>query len=320
MVRLAKLAIVGVVLAGGGYAFGPALSERMDDAIAIVWPGEHPDSAAIAAPSVTPPGSPALVNAPKLVRGPEITRERQPSLVTVRSDAPLLRSSQSAALERSSDRYERARLIQRELARVGCYGGDPDGDWGPGSKRAMQTFLDRVNATLPTDEPDGVLLALLQGQKGAVCTDACRAGEAIGTNGRCIPTALVAQRAPVRSPTVPQQTTAAHVVVAPTAAPAPQPVAKGGWRAEVAVAESYRPQPAPPGLPPLAGPVPAGRMALGVGTPPSANDLAPASPGFAPPAPVPATRTVAPAPAPKPKAKSQPTWARNVFPQIYFDR
>jgi peptidoglycan hydrolase-like protein with peptidoglycan-binding domain len=59
--------------------------------------------------------------------------------------------------------------VQRELARLGCYGGEIDGDWGPASKRAMAAFLARANAALPIDRPDDVLLALLRNYKGASC-------------------------------------------------------------------------------------------------------------------------------------------------------
>jgi hypothetical protein len=72
-------------------------------------------------------------------------------------------------------RQELVRRLQRELGRVGCYGGEADGDWGPGSKRAMSAFLGRVNASLPVAEPDYILLALLQ-NRSVTCDD--RAGKA----------------------------------------------------------------------------------------------------------------------------------------------
>jgi len=68
-------------------------------------------------------------------------------------------------------RRELAMLLQRELQHAGCYGGVLDGDWGPGSKRAMTAFLEHVNASLPVEEPDLVLLTLLQ-NRSIGCTDA----------------------------------------------------------------------------------------------------------------------------------------------------
>lgn len=60
--------------------------------------------------------------------------------------------------------------LQRELIRVGCYGGTASGTWTLSSKRAMSAFLERVNASLPVEEPDYVLLALVQHQREVVCT------------------------------------------------------------------------------------------------------------------------------------------------------
>jgi hypothetical protein len=90
-------------------------------------------------------------------------------------------------------RYELARDLQRELKRAGCYYGEIDGDWGPGSKRAMTEFADRVNAALPIEEPDVVLLALLQAHAGQVCGRACPAGQGLDADGRCLPHAILAR-------------------------------------------------------------------------------------------------------------------------------
>ena len=86
------------------------------------------------------------------------------------------------------------RDLQRELKRVGCYDGKIDGDWGTGSRMAMKTFTERVNATLPVDEPDDILLALVHGQKDKTCGK-CPPGQGFAENGRCLPSALLAQSA-----------------------------------------------------------------------------------------------------------------------------
>lgn len=82
--------------------------------------------------------------------------------------------------------------IQTELRRVGCYKGEVDGDWGQASQRAMKDFNERVNATLPTAQPDYILLTLLQGHAAQACGVACPMGE-IESNGSCRPRSVVAQ-------------------------------------------------------------------------------------------------------------------------------
>ena len=64
--------------------------------------------------------------------------------------------------------------VQRELARIGCYTGAVDGSWGAGSKRAMGAFVGRTNSSLPVEEPDHVLLALVQNYKGSCKTGTVR--------------------------------------------------------------------------------------------------------------------------------------------------
>ncbi|AHB50269.1 hypothetical protein W911_12680 [Hyphomicrobium nitrativorans NL23] len=85
-----------------------------------------------------------------------------------------------------------ARDIQRELQRVGCYVGEIDGLWGPGSQRAVIAFMERVNAILPVDEPDVFMLSLLATETNAVCGATCPHGQVLSTGGRCLPTTLLA--------------------------------------------------------------------------------------------------------------------------------
>jgi hypothetical protein len=82
--------------------------------------------------------------------------------------------------------------LQRELKRVGCYQGEITGAWNGSTRRAMAAFMDRANATLPTDNPDYVLLALVQSHQDIVCSAGCPAGQ-IADGGRCVPRAVVAQ-------------------------------------------------------------------------------------------------------------------------------
>lgn len=85
------------------------------------------------------------------------------------------------------------RDIQRELQRVGCYLGEIDGVWGGGSRRAVLVFMDRVNALLPSQEPDVFMLSLLKSQPMPVCGASCPRGQSLTSVGRCVPSTLVAQ-------------------------------------------------------------------------------------------------------------------------------
>jgi hypothetical protein len=105
---------------------------------------------------------------------------------------PGLAADSAASPQRRTGTYELAREIQRELKRVGCYGGEIDGSWGAGSKRALGAFLERVNASLPTAEPDHFLLFLIKGERAATCGEACPQGQASTRDGRCVPSTILA--------------------------------------------------------------------------------------------------------------------------------
>ena len=123
-----------------------------------------------------------------------------------------------------SDPAALARSLQRELKRVGCYDGDISGVWSAPSRAAMKAFTNSVNAALPVDQPDQVLLALVQAHKGQACGTGCPTGEIEGANGRCLPGAI-AHKSPDRP-------TPAPVATDPTPPPAvkaippPVPVAR----------------------------------------------------------------------------------------------
>jgi hypothetical protein len=91
-------------------------------------------------------------------------------------------------------RRELTKDLQGELKRVGCYEGEIDGRWGPETKRAMGAFTDRVNATLPVEDPDYILLALVQGHAARTCGNACPPGQELGSGGRCLPRTIIARR------------------------------------------------------------------------------------------------------------------------------
>ena len=107
-------------------------------------------------------------------------------------------------------RAQLVRDIQYELKRVGCYGGDVNGSWSSSTKQSMRLFTDRVNASLPLDEPDYVLLTLVQTEKPGTCGRGCPEGQMASEDGRCLPRAIVAQRGGRKdaAPIAPDQTVA----------------------------------------------------------------------------------------------------------------
>ena len=90
------------------------------------------------------------------------------------------------------------REAQKELQRVGCYEGELSGVWTPQSKSAARKFIDRMNARLPIEAPDDVLLALLRSQTGLVCNQ-CPSGQDFDAAGRCMPSALL-KKPPANKP------------------------------------------------------------------------------------------------------------------------
>ncbi|HEY8193976.1 MAG TPA: hypothetical protein VIF13_02920 [Hyphomicrobium sp.] len=90
-------------------------------------------------------------------------------------------------------RYLLARDLQRGLKRAGCYGGEINGAWTMSTRRAMAAFIDRANATLPSDKPDYVLLSLVQSHDDISCSAGCPAGQIMDQGGRCVPQAVIAQ-------------------------------------------------------------------------------------------------------------------------------
>jgi hypothetical protein len=181
---------------------------------------------------------------------------------------------QPARAARGGDEAKAAltRDIQKELKRVGCYSGDVTGEWGQSTRSAMKTFIDRVNASLPIDGPDFILKALVQGHPGNACGPACPSGQSMSAEGRCLPSAVVAQaarrpitppapqpvtQAPVRDqqpvqPPAPQQAQA-QPAPAPTPAQRPATVAST-WETRVFQAPAQQGAPAPSGRMAIGGP------------------------------------------------------------------
>jgi len=134
-----------------------------------------------------PPQAPAIPPPPAAPR-PAVAE----AAVYVVKPAPRVPLDQAAS-GLPLDPHQLTREIQLQLKRVGCYQGRLDGQWSPSVRQSMKAFLDRVNATLPTGQPDLVLLAILQGHQGAACDVSCPAGQALAADGRCRSHAVAAR-------------------------------------------------------------------------------------------------------------------------------
>jgi hypothetical protein len=129
----------------------------------------------------------------------------------------------------AGDRVAIARELQRELKRVGCYSGDINGVWTTSSRMAMKSFIDAVNAALPIDNPDYVLLSLVQQRQDTVCVTEAKAPApaeketTTTTLGTAVPAAAAAAGAlaATSSPDAAKLPTKSSVATAPS--PAEQP-------------------------------------------------------------------------------------------------
>lgn len=62
-----------------------------------------------------------------------------------------------------------AELVQEELKRIGCYTGGIDGDWGRGSRGALERYFDSKKVAATSTEPTMELLAALTEEEGRIC-------------------------------------------------------------------------------------------------------------------------------------------------------
>lgn len=139
---------------------------------------------------ITPAGKAPPPAGEKRTREARTTSGSQPVVSAI-----VTRPSGARPLDERS-RRELARDLQRELSRVGCYKGAIDGDWGEQSRDAMRSFTRQVNAALPVDDPDFVLLALVEKTTGKVCGGACPANETPGASGACTKKVMLAADRP----------------------------------------------------------------------------------------------------------------------------
>jgi hypothetical protein len=162
----------------------------------LVFSASHPlvpsDPEVVVVPSTAGPVRTVASALPSPVRTVSPTLETQ----QVGSD-PYQRLASSAPGDPDA-RWALVRDLQRELKRVGCYEGEVTGAWSPSTRRAMKSFTEWVNASLPVEEPDYILLTLVQNQKGTACSRTCPAGQKTAEDGRCLPNAVIAHAVPAR--------------------------------------------------------------------------------------------------------------------------
>jgi len=194
----------------------------------VVLPAVAEASVGNSAESVEPPGEPRIALA-----------EATTVLVPSRGVGEAMKVSSQPY--RDGEPLRLVRDLQRELKRVGCYAYEIDGEWAPGTRRAMKDFTDRVKSALPVERPDPSQLLLLQSHPEIVCRERCRVGESLGDN-RCLASAQGAaesRKAAATSPGLQIIWTKSYVT---PAAPEPE-AAEAAAPAEVAPRADPAPRP-----------------------------------------------------------------------------
>ena len=77
------------------------------------------------------------------------------------------------------------RTLQRELKRVGCLAGEPDGVWGEQSRTALKNFARHAKANIPGDEPSNAALDATLAKQSRVCPIVCDSDEKL-VGERCV--------------------------------------------------------------------------------------------------------------------------------------
>lgn len=253
---------LGLLTLGGGLAFlisenVPSPGEREEQLAAVTRilaratilepetvPAEHPGlRRPVASPAAAPGAADSVIGAATPPASATLTAVSVPNETALRAPVNPPTAS-SPGIQR-----QLAREIQSELKRVGCYSGRLDGSWGERSRSAMATFMARVNASLPTNEPDVFLLSLIKGQTDAVCRPACGSSEVL-SGGRCVAKTIVAESATPPADVAPSEPAAVDVAARPD--PLPGRMSIGG---PVAV-QPGAPTPITEGAAPAAGSLP----------------------------------------------------------------
>ena len=154
---------------------------------------KDPSSGTDTARVVAPEGMRAYLRRPTT----PVESGEDPAVVTIvkRNNASIINTSTATARWATPVPGDRTSLVgelQRELRRVGCYDGALNESWTLATRTAMKTFTNRINAILPIDKPDRILLTLVQGYRDKVCGVACPPGEGLAKDGRCLPNVVLA--------------------------------------------------------------------------------------------------------------------------------
>jgi hypothetical protein len=80
---------------------------------------------------------------------------------------------------------ELVRALQRELKRVGCLSGEPDGVWGEASRSAFKNFVKHAKLSVDGDEPTAAVLDAASATRARICPLVCEEGEHV-VRGRCV--------------------------------------------------------------------------------------------------------------------------------------
>ncbi len=203
---LLPLAVLVVGLAFGAYALEPYATREITPSDTAAARTFSPESRLFAQAAHDVP----VISEPPIVSSTSGRPSWRPVITAVGEFQYHLNSVQP---EDEYARTELARDLQRELKRVGCYDGSLDGHWNTGTKRAMGVFTDRVNAMLPLGQPDYILLSLVRGQHSQVCGKNCPSGQTLAQNGRCLPSAILANTA--KSASVSKHTPASDAKTVP---------------------------------------------------------------------------------------------------------
>jgi hypothetical protein len=103
--------------------------------------------------------------------------------------------------------------VQTELARMNCYTRTIDGDWGNGSRRALQLYFDTLEVAATTQEPTVEVFRQLMTDDAVRCPDVVAPAPAAATPRATTQRTTRTQTAPVQA--------------APAPAPAPAPAESG---------------------------------------------------------------------------------------------
>jgi hypothetical protein len=159
------------------------------------------DGGPVAEVVTLPPKRVAVPEPVPAVRTSAATSEVQYASPSQNRTPGQVQSSDQKAVAVPGDRASLARALQRELQRVGCYDGEVNGTWTTSTRMAMKSFTDRVNASLPIDQPDYILLSLVQRHAGRACGTDCPTGQLLSDEGRCVPSAVLTKAPTPAKPT-----------------------------------------------------------------------------------------------------------------------